>query len=178
LAYHQETLDRMRKALRSFSNVPPNASTIRNRERMALLPTGNEVKVHYADNADIWTPVVIIREQVHILPGVPTLFKCLLDSLPIPQRLIDMHHQTAMHPFCRILIGTHLNESSIADILCAEQAQVQGSIKIGSYPCWKKDPTGGPVSVVVSVVGRDRLAVDACAKRLLPLLQGQLLEDH
>ncbi|RKP04925.1 MoaB/Mog domain-containing protein [Thamnocephalis sphaerospora] len=177
LAYHAETLCRMRERITPTTAASMDEDVVRNRERMALLPVGDAVHIHYAANANLWTPVVIIGHQVHILPGVPALFERLLESLPLPAKTRGGQDVAAADAFHRVLIGTPRTESHIAEALRAEQARVCGQVKIGSYPRWHSEVRLGQARVVVALVGRDKHALDMCAQRLLPLVDGVLLGD-
>ncbi|KAI9592284.1 MoaB/Mog domain-containing protein, partial [Syncephalis fuscata] len=130
MAMHEPTWTRMRANPR-LNDVKLTEEDLQRRRRMAWQPSGPNVAVHFASDKHLWTPVVVINEKVHILPGVPVLFRRLLEvALPAV-----LKNDAAISPFYRLQIGTERVESQIADILKMEQADVRGSVKIGSYPC-------------------------------------------
>ncbi|KAI9259930.1 MoaB/Mog domain-containing protein [Sporodiniella umbellata] len=109
-------------------------------------------------------PIVIVNKNVYILPGVPALFKFLLDSLQ--NRLSLMSHTK----FYRNEIATKKKETDIAKILSDIQS-TEGDIKIGSYPVWK-DKDG--IRVVLSVLGKDQASVDRVSQKIVEQTNGWL----
>jgi hypothetical protein len=96
---------------------------------------------------DLWVPVAVVNGNVHILPGVPSLFEKLLDGLKpiLSPRLADPEGKGIL----RILISTPMAESAIAPYLSelAERVEPKG-VKVGSYPRWGKQRN------TVTLVGR------------------------
>ncbi|RCI04785.1 hypothetical protein CU098_012871 [Rhizopus stolonifer] len=82
------------------------------------------------ERKEIQIPIVVVNKNIHILPGVPALFKILLDSLQ--KRLSSMSDSK----FYRNEIATKQDETAIADILADIQSKAT-EVKIGSYPLWK-----------------------------------------
>jgi molybdopterin-biosynthesis enzyme MoeA-like protein len=141
LYYHEETLSRMEKlAMRRMADQTEDQKTAR--KRMALFPQDSQV-VFVSD--DLWVPVVIANNNIHILPGIPRLFTSLLTSLK-PRIASRVDPANKQH---RFLISTKEPESNIAPYL-TELAERVGKfgIKVGSYPRW----AGG---VMVSLLGKD-----------------------
>jgi len=117
--------------------------------RMAEVPAGTE----------LWTdtglrfPVVTCRNVV-IFPGVPSFLRAKFDAVS--------------HRFGGVVVQsrrfrTHERESNIAERLRAAQDRWP-SIEIGSYPRYETQP----ISVVVTMDGRDTEALDACEAWLRP----------
>lgn len=86
LKHHAETLTRMTglsQHRKNFQNQSAEQKVAR--ERMALLPADAEVLFVWED---LWVPVCRLEGKLCIFPGVPGLFKRLLDGitpyLPLP----------------------------------------------------------------------------------------------
>ncbi|KAG2212394.1 hypothetical protein INT47_001755 [Mucor saturninus] len=110
-------------------------------------------------------PVVVVNKNVYILPGIPSLFKMLLDS--IQPRL----EKLSGSKFYRNEIATAASEVTMADILTA--AQLKGNeygIRVGSYPLWGKNPEN--IRVVVNVSGKDQSKVDELSKEITNDIKG------
>lgn len=110
-------------------------------------------------------PVVVVNMNVYILPGVPRLFKLLLDSL------VERDQIRSGVRFYREEIATKRAEVEIADVL----AQIQrdhGDVKIGSYPVWDLK------KVVVSVSGTDETRVSQVAREVLKRIDGWIEKSH
>lgn len=110
-------------------------------------------------------PVVVVNKNVFILPGIPRLFKMLLDS--IQPRL----EKLSGSKFYRNEIATAESEVTIADILTA--AQVKGNeygIRVGSYPLWGKNPEN--IRVVVNVSGKNQCKVDEISREITNDIKG------
>jgi molybdopterin-biosynthesis enzyme MoeA-like protein len=117
------------------------------------------------EKKELKIPVVVANRNVYILPGVPRLFKVLLDSLG------SYLQKLSTSKFHRIEIATSESEVAIADVLTKAQAKAdQDSIKIGSYPLWGKNDDN--VKVVVSVSGKNQGRVQDIAAQLLKEMKG------
>ncbi|KAG2197955.1 hypothetical protein INT47_002982 [Mucor saturninus] len=133
------------------------------RKRMAIFP---EPSQKLRTGEDLWVPVVVVNENVHVLPGIPRLFEQLLQSL-------KPHFQTMVgkqSPYHRVQIATKMTEGDIASFLSDLQDEyTEKQIKIGSYPNWgEKDGA----RVVVSVVGKDQDLVDVVGSKILDGISG------
>lgn len=135
LDLHQPTVDRMAELIQSGkseehgeSNKDMNKDVIAARMRMAMLPTGQNVRYMYTK--DMWVPIVSIESKIYILPGIPQLFERLLQSLK-DQELAGRVDKANMQ--ARYLVQTELKESVIAPFLSQLQKS-HGNIKIGCYP--------------------------------------------
>ncbi|KAI9495795.1 MoaB/Mog domain-containing protein [Zychaea mexicana] len=119
-------------------------------------------------------PVVIVNDNVYILPGIPRLFQLLLESLkPHLQQLSLKKNGKHIIGFSRTDIATQKSEGAIASTLSAIQARYR-DIKIGSYPLMgDKD-----VSVVVSVVGKNNNAVESIAQEIATKIDGWTLVSN
>ncbi|BFZ55400.1 3-hydroxyanthranilic acid dioxygenase [Savitreella phatthalungensis] len=145
LVLHEETIARMKKlSVRKINwDVPDDDPEIVARRRMAQFPRGAEV-VFPAQ--ELWVPIVVVNENVHILPGIPRLFQGLLTGYRtiLAPKLDPANRQT------RLLVATSRPESSISPFLTALQKRVEGKgVKVGSYP------RGVNAGVVVSLLGKD-----------------------
>jgi len=111
--------------------------------RMALVPEGSRL----VEDTDLWFPLVV-KENVHILPGVPGLMRRKFESA------------------ARLWVGRDLfsakvvsseYETAIADRL--EQAVARWPrVEIGSYPRYED----GPRHVIVTMEGESEAEVEAC----------------
>lgn len=115
---------------------------------------------------DLWVPLAIVNENVHILPGVPRIFEKVLECYK-PQllpRLADPEGKGAY----RMLFSTPLAESAVAESLTelAKETEPRG-VKIGSYPRWGKPRN------TVTLVGRDREYMDGLVKRVEQMVKGR-----
>ena len=113
-------------------------------------------------------PVVVVNENIHILPGIPRLFQLLVDSLkPHLEQLSLAKHGKRIVGFARSDVATRKSEGAIASILSDIQARHQ-DLKIGSYPLMGDKQ----VSVVVSVVGKNSEAVATVAEEIADRVDG------
>ncbi|KAI8336813.1 MoaB/Mog domain-containing protein [Chlamydoabsidia padenii] len=137
------------------------------RKRMALFP--HPAKILRVD-PKLWVPIVVVNDNIHILPGIPRLFEDLMNSLR-PQLEEAMAKKQISGKYYRVEIATELQEGKIAPYLSSTQARVEGQhIKIGSYPKWSTGPGGE--RVIVSIVGKDEAAVKKTAKSIAGEIQG------
>lgn len=98
---------------------------------MAQLPTGPSARCLYVDDA-IWVPVCVVNYNVHILPGVPSIFQSLLEGL---RGMLVRDGRVGGEAITRVLVSTPMMESDMATYLEALQEKVKGrGVKVGSYP--------------------------------------------
>lgn len=137
IARHAETAVRMRR----FSKLKPGVApfdwdtpspTLTARMRMAELPVGPSVKVFYVSEVH-WVPICVVNYNIHILPGVPTIFETLLGGLRAvfeEEKRVDSSRRLV-----RVLISTSTSESEVALFLTELQDRVKSrGVKVGSYP--------------------------------------------
>ncbi|KAG1459298.1 hypothetical protein G6F46_005518 [Rhizopus delemar] len=134
----------------------------KNHARMATFPYPARL---LKEKRDIPIPIVVVNENIYILPGVPVLFKVLLNSLQTRLALMSGSK------FYRNEIATKQTEVMIADILTEIQSQAMNEVKIGSYPLWK-DKDG--IQVIISVSGKDQLKVDKVSQEIMTKTNGWL----
>lgn len=115
-------------------------------------------------------PIVIVNNNIYILPGIPRLFELLVDSLEDHlKRIINQQQQSVGGGFHRMDVATKATEGAIAQTLATIQVRVQkDGLKIGSYPIWG-DPN---VNVIVSVVGKNKKAVQSIAQEIAKSIDG------
>ncbi|KAI7861808.1 MoaB/Mog domain-containing protein [Spinellus fusiger] len=135
------------------------------RKRMALFPSPATL---LRPAPELWVPVVVVNKNVHILPGVPSIFQTLVQSLA-PHILGLAEQKTGVsgstRHYYRLQIETSQREGDIAAYLAMLQERVkEQGIKIGSYPKWGS--SSGGTSVVVSIVGIDKEALQALQKEI------------
>jgi molybdopterin-biosynthesis enzyme MoeA-like protein len=177
LSYDPEILERMKTLglqMRNAQNQEAMAKSpdfkplpyelTESRKRMAFIPKG---KVHFPLSY-LWVPIVTVNENVHILPGVPKLFKALIDSF--------FESQFQARPFHRRQIATSMFESDIANALTDIQAlATPHQVTIGSYPKWKPEEVTmdeWKVKVVVSIVGSELERVNQYADMVREAVHG------
>ncbi|ORZ18970.1 MoaB/Mog domain-containing protein [Absidia repens] len=164
LKLDEETCESMKaKSINRF----PDWTLTEARKRMAIFP--HPAKILRVDS-DLWVPIVVVNENIHILPGIPRLFESLMHSLR-PHLEQAMAKKDITGKYYRIEIATTRPESKIAPCLSKTQALVEDKhIKIGSYPKWATGPDGE--RVVVSIVGKDEAAVKETAKSISEEIDG------
>ncbi|KIW01809.1 uncharacterized protein PV09_06664 [Verruconis gallopava] len=174
LILHEEAFARMKKLSRprpsqqNFDWETPSAA-LTAKKRMVELPIDtskpiDEQVVFVSD--DLWVPLAIVNENVHILPGVPRLFEKILDCYKekIMPRLADPEGKGVY----RILISTPLPESEVAEALTTLAREVEPKgVKVGSYPRWGKSRN------TVTLVGRDREYMDSLVERVEKDVKGR-----
>ncbi len=150
LAYREDVLARMEEHHQALGKGPLNDA----RKRMALMPEGCQL---LQGPAPLWVPVVVV-ENVHVLPGVPTLFESMLSG--IQERFSGVLRH-------RVLLYTDGYEGDIADALAREQA-AHPQVAIGSYPQYgsEKHPAQKRYNVMVTIEGEDAALVEEMASRL------------
>ncbi|CAG8715762.1 6191_t:CDS:2, partial [Racocetra persica] len=172
LIYHQPTLDRMGDTVQ---NIPshlkklksmPTKAMIEAKQRMALFP--HPSRVIFPDEK-LWIPIVIVNENIHILPGVPKLFKALLTGYS---------KYIKGDKFVRKFVKTYYPESFIAPILTEAQEKVKNfDVKIGSYPEMTDDDK---YVVVVSFLAKDNTVtteiVEKISKEVSEKLDGVIVD--
>ncbi|KAH0602280.1 uncharacterized protein H6S33_009854 [Morchella sextelata] len=159
LRLHDETFRRMR--LLSKHKVPFDwdtpSPTRTARLRMAELPAGDNVRVVYVSD-DTWVPVAIINYNVHVLPGVPSIFVSQLEGM---RKLFEEEKRVEGKKLVRVLISTALPESEVAEYLTELQEKVGArGVKVGSYPRWGKDHN------TVTLVGKDEAYIESLVKEV------------
>lgn len=149
LKYHEPTLAKFKKYNELYL---PDRQFTDAYKKMALFP--NPCEVTPVDK--LWISLVTVR-NIHILPGIPQLFKQLIQV--VKPKLQD-------RPFVRALIYTKKYEGEIADNLTNVQNEFP-EIAIGSYP--QKNPEH---KVMVSIEGQDYQMVNQVAQIIASLIDG------
>jgi len=165
LALSQPTLARMH----AMSNHRPEvqSQTLQQktaRNRMALVPEGAGAEALFVCE-DLWVPVVRLQGKLCVLPGIPSLFRKLLDNLvPYLPLLVEGGR------FHRRLILTQLPESNIAPYLTSLQERLKSEgIQVGSYPSVER-------GVSISLIGRDLNRLAALGDEVGKEIQGEVIE--
>lgn len=151
LAYRDDVLAKMTAHYSALGKGELNDA----RKRMALMPEGCELLV----GEGLWVPVVVV-ENVHVLPGVPSLFESMLVGIK------DRFSGPRRH---RVLLYTDRYEGDIADALAREQA-AHPTVAIGSYPQYGE---GKRFNVMVTLEGEDASLVEDLAGRLVTDIAGR-----
>lgn len=150
----QETYDYIQKQLAKRN---PNTVMTKFHARMATFPHPSTL---LRELPNIKIPIVVVHDNIYILPGIPSLFHLLLNSLK--PRLEAMSQAIR---FYRKEIATASPEVSIAEILSDMHTQ---NVKIGSYPVWNDDK----VKVIVTVSGQDLIKVNEIADKVTKAING------
>ncbi|KAF2672353.1 Molybdopterin binding protein [Microthyrium microscopicum] len=173
LTLHEESFERMKKLSKphpeqpTFNWTDPSAA-LTAKKRMIELPLDlnrplSDQVVFTAD--ELWVPLCIVNGNIHILPGVPRLFKRMLDGYKatVRQNLADPEAKGDY----RIIISTPLPESEVAGPLSdlAKKVGPRG-IKVGSYPRWGKERN------TVTLVGKDREYMDSLVAEVEEAVKG------
>lgn len=126
--------------MRLLSKPKPNTApfdwdtpspTLTARLRMAELPEGPSVKIVYVSDS-VWVPICVVNYNIHILPGVPSIFVNLLEGL---RPILEKEKRVGNKKMTRVLISTPLHESEVASFLTELQEKVKSrGVKVGSYP--------------------------------------------
>ncbi|CAO3634008.1 unnamed protein product [Mucor hiemalis] len=130
--------------------------------RMATFPFPAQL---LKERVDLPIPIVCVNNNVYILPGIPSLFKILLDSL------VPRLEKLSGSKFYRHEIATKQSETTIAHTLAEIQTQGdKDDIKIGSYPVWGKHPEG--IRVVVTISGKNEIQVNKYSQQVIKSIEG------
>ncbi|CAG8443221.1 9425_t:CDS:2 [Acaulospora colombiana] len=159
LKCHQPTLDRMNGVTKGVPLMQSDS-----RKRMALFP---EPSLVVFPSESLWVPIVIVNENVHILPGIPVLFRGMLSGYG--------KYLREGEKFVTRYVKTFKQESLIAPVLASTQKKVESlGIKIGSYPKWTENKR----LVVVSLLSREtnRDVVTELAKEVAAEVDGVLID--
>ncbi|KAG8705577.1 hypothetical protein FRC08_001591 [Ceratobasidium sp. 394] len=133
---------------------------------MALVPEGPGAETLFVCE-NLWVPVVRLQGKLCVLPGVPSLFRKLLDSL-VPYLPLPLEGER----YHRKMVLTQLPESAIAPYLTSLQARLKAEeIQVGSYPSVLR-------GVTVSLIGKDLARLDALGEEVVKEVQGQVVEPE
>ncbi|KAJ1301115.1 hypothetical protein OPQ81_003528 [Rhizoctonia solani] len=159
LMLHQPTLERMYEMSKHRPETHNQTEAQRTaRERMALLPEGPGAEALFVCE-DLWVPVSRLQGKLCVLPGVPSLFRKLLDGL-VPY--LSLPHDSER--------SCHSPESHIAPFLTSLQARVKPEdIQIGSYPTIGK-------GVTVSLIGKNPTRLAELALEVAQEVSGTLVD--
>jgi molybdopterin-biosynthesis enzyme MoeA-like protein len=147
---------------KQLSKRNPAIKMTKNHARMATFPHPAKL---LRERDDLKIPIVVVNDNIFILPGIPSLFKTTLGYL-VPQL-----EKSSGSKFYRNEIATQQSEVTIADTLTATQVKADKfGIKIGSYPVWGKNAEN--IRVVVTVSGKDQAQVDDFSREVTREIQG------
>ncbi|QLI63461.1 uncharacterized protein G6M90_00g022280 [Metarhizium brunneum] len=179
LKLHDEAFQKM-KVLSRPDTLTPNfdwatdSPALQAKLRMVRLPTdeSRDLKSQFLFVSDnLWVPISVVNGNIHILPGVPSLFQALLDGMKpfILPRLVDPEGKGT----CRILISTPMPESAVAAYLTELAARVEAKgVKVGSYPRWGKKRN------TVTLVGRDQAFLESLVAEVEENVQGRRVSQE
>jgi len=162
LKHDDETLRRMHDVMKDRDHYTKSTEQQRiARERMALFPAGGEV-LHVTE--ELWVPIVRLGGRLCVFPGVPFLFRQLLDGLTPYLPLPDMPEKPVRH-----LVRTRMKESQIAPFLAALQERVKDEgIRIGSYPSFER-------GVTISLIGKSLERLQELSAELEKEVEGEVV---
>jgi molybdenum cofactor synthesis domain-containing protein len=150
LIHHPRMVDLLRRYL---AGAEPTASQL----RLAEVPDGAEL----LDAPGLGAPIVRFR-NVHILPGVPSLFR---------QKLVALRDRLRSAPFVTGRLTLAVDETVIAERLAAVAARYP-DLGFGSYPRFD-DPV---VHLVLTVEGKDAVRVEDALAELRAVLGDLVVE--
>ena len=162
LQLHEESLQRMKTLSKPHPSQPnfswddpsPALEAKLRMVRLPLDPSRDEKDQILFVDPELWVPITVVKGNIHILPGVPRLFRQLLSGLK--PRLVPRLTDPEGKGVYRILISTPQAESQVAGYLAALAAKAEPKgVKVGSYPRW------GRKRNTVTLVGRDRAFMDS-----------------
>ncbi|CAO3608142.1 unnamed protein product [Cunninghamella blakesleeana] len=172
----------LRKKQLSHHSTSDVSSSLDGYKQMATFPSPSQ---HIREHPSIPIPIILVNNNVYILPGIPKLFKLLLYSLSnhFKQKISssssldisDLSSSNNARPFYRRQIGTKKPEGIIANLLTDLQKSVErDNIKIGSYPTLNDNH----LSVVISIVGKDTIKLDQITKIIVEKVDGWMIESN
>lgn len=128
-----------------------------------MLPTPAEV----IPVDGLWVPVVVAGRNVYILPGVPSLFGCMLEAIP-PERFGEVPKRA------RGVVHTRWREGDVAGSLnkCVEAFP---GVDFGSYPA-TTDEGKKVYTTKLTMEGDDEGEVADAAHRLAGAVEGEIVE--
>ena len=177
LVLHDGTMEKMRRLSKPHKSQPnfrwdEPSPALTAKMRMAQLPWNNkksEQEQVVFVKEDLWVPISVVNDNIHILPGVPRLFEALLTGLKpvLLPRLKDPEGKGTY----RMLFSTPMAESSVAPYLTELAKKVEGKgVKVGSYPRWGKKRN------VVTLVGTDREYIDTLEDEVAKGVDGKRIQ--
>jgi len=131
--------------------------------RMATLPSGPGCSAVFPCE-ELWVPIAIVNENVHILPGIPGLFQDMLRGY---EKNLLVRIEASRRNIYRIMVSTSQPESQMAGYLTELQDKVKAKdVKVGSYPRW------GSKKNTVTLVGRDKEYLESLVDGLIENIRG------
>jgi molybdenum cofactor synthesis domain-containing protein len=177
LKLHEATVQKMRQLSRPHKSQPnfdwdSPSPALKAKMRMAELPwdsnKSEDEQVIFV-KPELWVPISVVNDNIHILPGVPRLFEQLLTGLK-PMLLPRLQDPDGKGTY-RMLFSTPLAESSVAGYLTELAAKVEPKgVKVGSYPRWGKKKN------VVTLVGTDREYMDTLEEEVAKGVEGKRVQ--
>lgn len=151
LKLHEASLNYFKEA-----QIKSGGKDVVSEAQLRMLRYPEVTKVFHAEPS--WLPLLVL-ENVYVFPGVPSLFRQLLESFS---------SLFVGGKFYLSTIFTDMPETKIAPAL-SDAAERFSAIKIGSYP----QMASGPCRVIVTVEGEDEALVEEVTLLLVPLLDGR-----
>mmetsp|Transcript_14058 Transcript_14058/g.34737 ORF Transcript_14058/g.34737 Transcript_14058/m.34737 type:complete len:182 (-) Transcript_14058:892-1437(-) len=136
--------------------ISPNFEVTEARKRMAILPSPCEKIM----TPGLWVPLVVANRNVYILPGIPSLFKQMVEHAEDRFGSLDA-------AFAREVLTTDLYEGDIADGL-RSISEANDDISIGSYP---KTVKSEDYNVKITLEGRNASRVAEVSHEVSSLLE-------
>src|SRR6201992_3799853 len=173
LAVEEESFNRIKDSKQGIDwNVPsPQREALMKMVTLPLDLNRNIMNEQVFFKEQLWTPICVVNENVHILPGVHSLFMSMLESYePILRTKLAKPAQKVY----RIIIETPLKESEVAEYLeeLAQKVKDQG-VKVGSYPNPNKDKNN-----TVDLVGTDKEYLESLVPEVEERVDGKLLTQE
>jgi molybdenum cofactor synthesis domain-containing protein len=116
----------------------------------------------------VWVPLVVVRDKIHILPGIPSLFQYMVTSY-FKNVLVPSIQQSRRETIHRKAMKTKMMEGDLASWLQEVQHKYP-QVSIGSYPQWRNDHNSSNLSpstdahVIVTFEGDSAQEIDAAVE--------------
>ncbi|KAK0712232.1 MoaB/Mog domain-containing protein [Apiosordaria backusii] len=154
--------------VRASFNFDVPSKELDGKKKMVMLPHDSnrplEDQAIIACRDKFWVPVSVVNGNVYILPGIPDLFKHLLNGLTR-----HIKPRVRSNGKIRVTIRTLQPESKMADYLTGlAKRMAPKDIDVGSYPKFQIENT-------VVLVGEDRAELEAVIPEMLENLEGTLV---
>lgn len=151
---HEETVHRM-------GAVQPEMKLNEARMRMALLPSPSEV--FWTEG--LWVPLVCVVGKVYVLPGIPSLFQRMLESVPV-ERFGGVRQRVRRVVYCEMA------EGDIAKVLDEADGEF-GDVAFGSYPA-TTEIERKVYKTKITVEGDEELEVSRAVQRVCDEVGGRV----
>eukprot|EP00187_Rhodella_violacea_P006438 CAMPEP_0174885664 /NCGR_PEP_ID=MMETSP0167-20121228/933_1 /TAXON_ID=38298 /ORGANISM="Rhodella maculata, Strain CCMP736" /LENGTH=255 /DNA_ID=CAMNT_0016121325 /DNA_START=140 /DNA_END=907 /DNA_ORIENTATION=+ len=157
---HAETIAKMKE-------IQPLLDIDGARRRMALLP--HPCRALWTP--ELWVPLAVVNGNVFILPGVPKLFRMMLEA-----NLDAFDAGEGVSQTTRRFVWTKQGEGDYADALRSVAEREVEEIEIGSYPKWMAETQERWCQITVE--GDDEEKVKLVTEEVVGLVSGKIGDEN